>query len=225
MNAKNFGLTQLTSPFLFFMYQFHLRVLEATDIPRMDANATDAYCIITIGGQTRRTRVIKNSMHPRWNEDFHFDVNGSETLRITMKDQDLIKDDPMSTLDVHLGSFTQGRVIDQWYDMIPARRVKKGGRLHLIGHLAPRGAQPFVAAPMPQPGYPQPGMPMMQPGYPQQPYPPQPGYPQPGMPMMQPGYPQQPYPPQPGYPQQPYPPQPGYPQQPYPPQPGYPPRY
>lgn len=135
----------------------------------MDANATDAYRIIQIGGQSRRTRVIKNSTHPRWNEEFLFDVNGSETFRITMKDQDMIKDDPMLTLDVHLGSFVNGQVIDQWYYMIPARHVNKGERLRLVAHL---GAQPFVSMQMMQPGYPQPGNP--QPGYPYPGYPPRP---------------------------------------------------
>ncbi|KAH0792091.1 C2 domain containing protein [Histomonas meleagridis] len=204
------------------MYQLHLRVIEATDIPRMDVNATDAYCIITLGGQTRRTRVIKNSMHPRWNEDFHFDTNGNESLRINMKDEDLIKDDPMSYLDIHLGSFVKGQVIDQWYDMIPHRRVKKGGRIHLVIHVAPRGAQPFANTMM-QPTMPmmQPTMPMMQPAMPMRPM--QPMMPmQPTMPMrpMQPPYPQPAYP-QPAYPQPGYPMQPGYPQPAYP-QPGYP---
>ena len=213
------------------MYQLHLRVIEATDIPRMDLNATDAYCIINVSGQQRRTRVIKNSMHPRWNEDFHFDISGNESLRINMKDEDLVKDDPMSSLDIHLGSFVKGQVIDQWYDMVPARRVKKGGRIHLVIHIAPRGSQPFVSTPMMQPGMPmmQPGMPMMQPGMPMmQPAMPmmQPAMPmrppmQPGMPMqppMQPGMPMQP-PMQPGMPMQP-PMQPGMPMQP-PMQPGY----
>ena len=215
----------------------HLRVLEATDIAQMDANKSDPYCVIRLSSsdETRKTRVIKNTLTPKWNEEFHFTVQNQATCSLVIKmiDQDILVDDPMSTLEINLASLQVGQVLDQWYEMRPCPRVRKGGRIHLITHLAPVGVQPFqqMQPPMGQPGYP-PQPPMGQPGYPPQPPMGQPGYPsqppmgQPGYPpMAQPGYPpmgQPGYPPmaQPGYPQQPVMAQPVYVQPGY----GYPPR-
>ena len=207
-------------------FKLHVRVVEATDIAKMDANASDPYCILRTSSETMKTRVIKNNMHPRWNQEFHFSI-GSPTvgaLDIKMRDKDIMKDDDMSTLNIQLCSLPIGQVIDQWYDMIPCKRVKKGGRIHLVLQVAPNGAPPFVPQAAPQPGFypgapvgygPYPGAPV---GYPPQGFPPQ-GYPPQGMPPQ--GYPPQGYPPQ-GFPQQGMPPQ-GYPPQGYPPQ-GFPPQ-
>lgn len=227
--------------------QVHIRVLEASNLAKMDVfTKSDPYVIVRVGGQTQKTNWINNTLNPRWNAEFHFSVGNVsiEKLSLLMRDHDDISsDDDMGKLELPLSSFPVGQVIDQWYDMIPAsRRCKKGGRIHLIVHVAPNGAQPFVAAPMMQNSMfannmmgmqttmmgtvppmmgavPRP-VPMMAPQAPMMP-PPQPvyrpPYPQPTYP--QPVYPQPVYP-QPAYPQPAYP-QPGYPQPGYP----YPPRY
>ncbi|KAH0789827.1 C2 domain containing protein [Histomonas meleagridis] len=180
--------------------QLHLRVIEAQDIAKMDAYKSDPYCVInlTSSNDTRRTRTIENTLNPRWNEEFHFNVPNPSmsALKILMRDKDLIKDDDMATLEIQLCALPVGQVIDQWYNMIPVRRVKKGGRIHLVLHLAPTGAPPFqptVARPPmqtqpmmhPQPMMQQPMMapPMQQPMMP----PPQnPMMPPPQNPMMPP---------------------------------------
>lgn len=176
--------------------QLHVRVIEALDIAKMDVGKSDPYCILSLtsGNDTRRTRVIDNTVTPKWNEDFHFNCPNPamSALKILMKDKDVMSDDSMATLEVQLCSLQPGVVTDQWYNMTPCKGVKKGGRIHLILHIAPNGAQAFVNAPvgapgmMPQAGYPQP---YSQPGM----MPPQ-GYPQ-GMPQQ--GYPQAGFPPRP----------------------------
>ncbi|KAK8838088.1 hypothetical protein M9Y10_036039 [Tritrichomonas musculus] len=236
------------------LYTLHVRVIEADDIPKMDANATDAYCILNTSSESRNTAVIQNSMHPRWNQEFHFSIATPTTgsLRIVMRDKDIFKDDNISSLDIQLCSLPLGQVIDRWYDMIPFRRVKKGGRLHLVLHMAQTGQPPFIPSSgqpgyatqaYPQPGYaapayPQPAYGAPPPAYPQpaygaQPpaYPPRPAYgaPPPAYPQPAYGAPPPAYPPgyaapPPAYPQPAYgAPPPGYPA--YPPPPGYPPRY
>ncbi|KAH0787949.1 C2 domain containing protein [Histomonas meleagridis] len=64
-----------------------------------------------------------------------------------MRDKDTVSDDDMATLTIPICSLPPGQVIDQWYNMIPCRRVKKGGRIHLILHVAPFGATAFVPQP------------------------------------------------------------------------------
>ena len=208
----------------------HVRVIEATDIARMDLNKSDPYCLVSCSScnLTQRTRVCQNTLRPVWNQDFHFTCPNpaQASLFIKMRDEDIAFDDDMATLQIQVCSLTPGQVIDQWYSMTPARRVKKGGQIHLLLHYAPQGATPFVPTQM----YPQQQAQSMYGGFPQQPpqmYPqaqPQAPYMYPqsqmgGYPQQPPNYPQQPprYPPQPGYPMPPQ--QPGYPMP--PPQPGY----
>ena len=210
--------------------QLHLRAVEATDCAKMDIRASDPYLVISLStnNDTRKTRACKNTLQPRWNEEFHFPVpnQANAVLKIQMWDQDAgSADDEMSRLEVQLCGLTVGQVVDQWYDMTPVHGVKKGGRVHLVLHLAPNGAAPFVNAPVPPAGYPTaPGYPPAgapPPGYPPAGAPP-PGYPPAGAP---PGYPPAGAPP-PGYPPAGAPP-PGYPPAGYPPAgappPGYPP--
>lgn len=126
-------------------YQLHVRVIEADDIPKMDANATDAYCILTVGSTKFNTKVIDNEMHPVWNEEFHFPVPDPSTgsLHIIMKDKDIFKDDDISTLEKPFSALQIDQVVDEWYNMVPCKKVKKGGKLHLVLHMAPEGATPF----------------------------------------------------------------------------------
>ncbi|KAH0786328.1 XYPPX repeat family protein [Histomonas meleagridis] len=167
--------------------QLHVRVIEALDIAKMDISKSDPYCVISVSSSndTRRTRVIENSLKPMWNEEFHFNIPNpsNSALKILMRDKDICKDDDMAHLEVQLCSLPVGQVVDQWYNMIPAHRVKKGGRLHLILHLAPNGCPPFQNAPMqgPPPGYgaPPPGYGAPPPGY---------GAPPPGYGAPPPGY-------------------------------------
>ncbi|KAK8871471.1 hypothetical protein M9Y10_007200 [Tritrichomonas musculus] len=168
-------------------YQLHVRVIEADDIPRMDLNKTDAYCILQAGSETQNTFAIMNCMHPRWNQDFHFNVTTptAGSLHIMMRDKDLFKDDNISYIDIPFCSFPLGQIVDQWYYMTPYHHYRKGGRLHLLVQMGQAGQPPFVpqmpvyavqspvyqyaASPYPAPGY------YAQPGY--QGYPGYPGYP------------------------------------------------
>lgn len=160
-------------------YQLHVRIIEADDIPKMDVNSSDPYCILRYENQSQKTSVIKNTKHPSWNQDFHFNVTDPKAgeILIQMKDKDLKNDDDMATLSFPLEKLPVGQVIDGWYDMVPAKKVKKGGRLHLTLNLGLNGIAPFTNS-VPPGGFP-PGPP---PGaYPPQGYPPQ-GYPQQGYP-------------------------------------------
>ena len=55
-------------------FQLHVRVIEAADIAKMDSNATDAYCVLKTSSQSEKTRVCNNTMTPRWNQEFHFNI-------------------------------------------------------------------------------------------------------------------------------------------------------
>ena len=186
--------------------QLHVRVVEATDVPKMDFfGKADPYCLLQLSSSStvRKTKVCETTYSPVWNEEFHFPVTNQATdvLHILMKDRDRgCADDPISQIEIPLATLAQGNVIDKWYDMKPVKGVKKGGRLRLVLHLANSGMTPFQNQMQMMPGPPMMGG-MYQPQvqmYPPQMMPPaaQPmmgspmmsGYQQP--PMMQP-YPQQ----------------------------------
>lgn len=133
-------------------YQLHVRVVEAADIAKMDANSTDAYCVLATSSDMQKTRVIKNSMHPKWEQDFHFTIETPTigSLDILMKDKDIVKDDKMATLSIPFSSLIVGQILDQWYDMLPHKHVKNGGRIHLVLQIAPTGHPPFVPYVIPQ---------------------------------------------------------------------------
>lgn len=196
--------------------KLHVRVVEATDVPKMDLfGKADPYCCLTCGTTNviQKTKVCSNTYNPVWNQEFHFDVTSQATdmLYVSMKDRDRgMSDDPISKKSIPLNTLVIGNVYDKWHDMEPYKGVKKGGRLRLVLHLASSSAIPFQqitpqmsmynAGPVmsPPPMYPQYGMqPMysqygMQQMMPPQPMMGQPMYaPQPQM-MGQSMYPQQP---------------------------------
>lgn len=136
----------------------HVRAVEAVDVPKMDIfTKSDPYCIISLSNSVnrQRTRTIQNNDHPVWNEEFHFpiqtkknvnDINlGSIRLSITLFDQDTFsKDDIISSIEIPLNDYIVGRVYDEWYTLFPAKKLKEGGRIHLVVHLASKDAKPFT---------------------------------------------------------------------------------
>ena len=131
------------------LMQLHVRVVEATDVPKMDFfGKADPYCLLQLSSSStvRKTKVCESTYSPVWNDEFHFPVTNQATdsLHILMKDRDRgCADDPISQISIPLATLAQGNVIDKWYDMQPVRGVKKGGRLRLVLHLANTGMTPF----------------------------------------------------------------------------------
>ena len=150
--------------------QLHVRVVEATDVPKMDIfGKADPYCLLQLSSskEVRKTKVCETTYTPVWNQEFHFPVvnQATDVLHILMKDQDRgSADDPISKIEIPLMTLVQGYVTDKWYDMQPVKGVKKGGRLRLVLHLANYGMTPFHKPVMM-------GQPMMGSMYQQQPMP------------------------------------------------------
>lgn len=89
----------------------------------------------------------KNTHEPVWNDEFHLTITSgiSDKLYIELFDKDTIsKDDIISTQEFEVKSFPEGEIIDQWYDFLPAKGVKKGGRVRLVFHLTKSGHEAFI---------------------------------------------------------------------------------
>jgi len=177
--------------------KLHVRLIEGKEIPKMDTvGATDAYCILSLSNsQKQRSDTKQNTMLPKWNQDFHFDVRNPNTdeFQILMRDQDISRDDDISTWGMPVRYIPFCALADQWIIMQAVPKVKKGGRVHILLHLCPPDYDPFVPRPPPAPQQVPPQGPPMGQQVPQQPpmgYPqqqlPQQGY---GLPATQaPGY-------------------------------------
>ena len=128
----------------------HVRVVEAKDLPKMDViGKADPYVIIQMSGTkySSKTKTVYDTYNPYWNEEFHFQVTNINTNHIDflLKDEDrFTRDDPISKLRISLSHLQINRVVDNWYSPTPVKHVKKGGRLHLVLHLAEAGVQAFV---------------------------------------------------------------------------------
>lgn len=130
---------------------FNLRIIEADDVPVMDANGLcDPYCKLYFSArpkETRLTKIIQKTLKPTFNDAFAFDVTGfspSDFIFIKMKDQDFARSENISSLKLQLIDFKLGKVYDFWCEMEKDKKVKKGGRIHLTAHLALKGETPFV---------------------------------------------------------------------------------
>ena len=182
---------------------FHLRVVEAKDLPKKDIfGKIDPYVYIapSSGKGIVCTKVKPKTYEPFWNENFVFPVLdfNLDYIKLVIKDSDSgQQDEAVSKIELYFRDFQINKVYDVWYEPKPMGRCKSGGKLHLVIHLAEKGLKPFVDAPppaviplpepvpTPQPVMMQPGM-MCQPGMMQPNMMCQPGMMQPNM-MCQPG--------------------------------------
>jgi Ca2+-dependent lipid-binding protein len=123
-------------------------IIEAKNLPNLDAiGKTDAYCELYIvnSPQKYRTKVVADSLAPRWAETAELIVTNpkSDILKVVLKDEDVAADDDIAVIDIALAKATQA-VSDGWY---PLGVSKKGtpGSLHLTLQLVPSPPQPYAA--------------------------------------------------------------------------------
>ncbi|KAH0789687.1 C2 domain containing protein [Histomonas meleagridis] len=120
----------------------------------MDVNGlADPYCKAYFSNDKKhkqKTKIIYKTLHPVWNELIVFDLIGvpqDAQFCIDMKDKDLVSSDRISSTKILLSALTIGKVSELWIQMTPHKGVKKGGSLHILLHMAPKGSKPFVELP------------------------------------------------------------------------------
>ncbi|XP_053492193.1 extended synaptotagmin-1 [Ictalurus furcatus] len=91
---------------------------------------SDPYIIINIGSSTFKSRVIKDTLNPTWNEMYEVvltDLPGQDlSLEIFDKDIDM-KDDFMGRLKIKLSDIITSKHMDEWFTLSDV----KHGRVHL----------------------------------------------------------------------------------------------
>lgn len=77
-----------------FIGILNLHLCSAKHLAKMDVlGSSDPYCILQIGQQTMKSKVIKNNINPNWNENLMFSWDGISPLVINVMDRDRFKKD------------------------------------------------------------------------------------------------------------------------------------
>ena len=127
----------------------HVRAVEAKDLPKMDViGKSDPFLTfrINVSKETYKTKFIKQTLDPKWNEEFHIPVPNQDcVLHVELFDMDKVSaNDLISTRDFELNHFKVGEVYEDWYHFFKAPGVDKPGSVYLVFHLANNGDTPFV---------------------------------------------------------------------------------
>jgi len=96
-----------------------VHVIEARDLAVADDNGfSDPYCIITLGKLKRKTKVIKKTLHPKWNESFSLRKE-SDRFNISVYDWDRgSSDDFLGEIDVMItAEILKGD--PKWFNLVP----------------------------------------------------------------------------------------------------------
>jgi len=68
---------------LLSLFEVRVGILEAAELPRMDLfGESDAYVVMQLDNKTKKTRVIKNSLHPKWYEYNNFSVQKTTSMLV-----------------------------------------------------------------------------------------------------------------------------------------------
>ncbi|KAK1324207.1 hypothetical protein QJS10_CPA02g00567 [Acorus calamus] len=128
-----------------------LGILSARNLAPMKAKSgrlTDAYCVAKYGQKWVRTRTILDTLHPRWNEQYTWEVHDICTvLSVGVFDNCQIsghnKDDNTPTKDqrigkirIRLSTLETDRIYTHYYPLLVLQPsgLKKTGELHLAMH-------------------------------------------------------------------------------------------
>lgn len=108
-----------------------VEVLEATDLRIGYVNGyPDPYVKVTVGHQTKTTKVQPKTLHPKWNETLKFSIATLEQLDkilINVRDKDHFYDERLGSCTVNLNSYRDGIRRDIWCELEDI----KTGKIHL----------------------------------------------------------------------------------------------
>jgi len=109
-----------------------IHLLEGKDLEVADLISSDPFVVFTVGQQQVSSKVIPNTLNPKWEEKLELCVKGlDEILHFTVYDQDLTKNDFLGSGNVDLRMLKgkkDGECLDLWLTL---SKVKTGW-VHLM---------------------------------------------------------------------------------------------
>ncbi|KAI4298841.1 hypothetical protein L6164_032357 [Bauhinia variegata] len=111
--------------------QLLVYVIEAKNLPPMDSNGlSDLYVRLQLGKQRFKTKVIKNSSNPQWDEEFSFGVDDlNEELVVSVMDEDkYFNDDFVGQVKVPISTVFDEEIKSLgtvWFSLHPKSKKSK----------------------------------------------------------------------------------------------------
>lgn len=90
---------------------------------------SDPYGVIQISNQLFQSKVVKETVHPKWNEVYEalvYDHSGQQ-LEVELFDEDTDKDDFLGSLMIDMAELQKEQKVDEWFDLEDVST----GKLHL----------------------------------------------------------------------------------------------
>ncbi|XP_062862422.1 extended synaptotagmin-3 [Trichomycterus rosablanca] len=109
-----------------------VHVLEAQELVAMDTvmlglvkGKSDPYAVLRVGNQRFRTKTVKETLNPRWNEVYEFIVHEApgQELEVELFDKDTDKDDFMGRFKLDFGEVKKDKEIKRWF---PLQEIESG---------------------------------------------------------------------------------------------------
>lgn len=103
-----------------------VHVVEARDLVAKDTymmglvkGKSDPYTVLRVGNKQFKTKTIKETLNPRWNEVYEFVVHEApgQELEVELYDEDTDADDFLGRFSMDCGDVRKDREIDKWYTL------------------------------------------------------------------------------------------------------------
>lgn len=120
-------------------YALHIKVIEAKNLKAADLNGfSDPYVKLSVDKKEHKTKIIKKTLNPEWNEMFQIDgVATNSVLSLKIYDWDrLSKDELLGSVDIDLSQCGVGKLTDKWYNL---QNFK--GEIHVAIQILKRGVK------------------------------------------------------------------------------------
>eukprot|EP00742_Colponemidia_sp_Colp-10_P008469 GILJ01009176.1.p1 GENE.GILJ01009176.1~~GILJ01009176.1.p1 ORF type:complete len:1090 (-),score=186.68 GILJ01009176.1:145-3414(-) len=112
-----------------------VRVVGASGLRKADLFSSDPYCLVKLGRQQHKTKVVRKSLNPTWDEEFEFLVSSLEvqSLRLEVYDKDkAFSDDKLGACDLALKDLLQTSRIDTQISLGVNKKNQPRGSIHVI---------------------------------------------------------------------------------------------
>eukprot|EP00961_Rhodomonas_salina_P232385 3139742-Rhodomonas_salina.1 len=120
-----------------------VKVFEAKDLVAADRGRTsDPYVVIEFSGQQRKTKTIKQTINPKWNESFDFEIGrpaGQVSVRVYDYDR-FNSHDFLGQVELNLANLSLEAVQEGWYDLQPRGSGNDvvSGQMHISSVIMPK---------------------------------------------------------------------------------------
>ncbi|KAL6101261.1 esyt3 [Pungitius sinensis] len=103
-----------------------VHLLEARDLMAMDTymlglvkGKSDPYATLRVGNRHFKSKIIKENLHPKWNEVYEFVVHEApgQELEVELWDDDTDKDDFLGSYRLDLGKVKKELEIEEWFTL------------------------------------------------------------------------------------------------------------